>query len=119
MANPNIAALTTINGNTQVQSVTTAATAIADNPSSSGKILKINSLIISNIHASNAADITVDLYRNTTAYKLVSTISVGADTSFTAIDKTLSIYLMEGDSLRLTAGTNSVLQAVCSFEEIS
>ena len=119
MANPNIAALTTINGNTQVQSVTTAATSIANNPSSSGKILKINSLIISNIHATSAADITVDLYRSAAAYKLVSTISVAADTSFTAIDKTLSIYLLEGDELRLTASTNSILQAVCSFEEIS
>jgi len=27
--------------------------------------------------------------------------------------------LLEGDELRLTASTNSILQAVCSFEEIS
>ena len=119
MANPNIASLTTINGNTQVQAVTTSATAIATNPTSSGMILKINSLIISNIHATNAQDVTVDLFRSATAYKIISTVSVAADTSFTAIDKTLSIYLLEGDELRLTASTNSILQAVCSFEEIS
>jgi hypothetical protein len=119
MANPNIAALTTINGNTRVQAVTTSAAAIAVNPSSSGMILKINSLIISNIHATNAQDITVDLFRSATAYKIISTVSVAADTSFTAIDKTLSIYLLEGDTLRLTASNNSTLQAICSFEEIS
>jgi hypothetical protein len=119
MANPNIVAVTTINGNTTVQSVTTAATAIVTNESSSGKVYKINCLIISNIDGVNASDITVDLYRNSTAYKIVNTVSVLADTSFTAIDKTLSLYLLEGDSLRLTAGNNSRLQAVCSFEEIS
>jgi hypothetical protein len=119
MANPNIVAVTTINGNTTVQSVTTAATAIVENGSSSGKVYKINCLIVSNIDGVNASDITVDLYRNTTAYKIVSTVSVAADSSFTAIDKTLALYLMEGDALRLTAGNNSRLQAVCSFEEIS
>jgi len=119
MANPNIAALTTINGNTQVQSITTAATAIVTNSAASGKIIKINSLFISNIDGVNAADITIDLFRSSVAYKIVNTVSVVADTSFTAIDKTLSIYLLEGDTLRLTASVNSRLQAVCSFEEIS
>lgn len=119
MSNPNIVAVTTINGNTAVQSVTTTATNIVDNPSGSGKIYKIGCLIVSNIDGVNASDITVDLYRNTTAYKIVNTVSVAADTSFTPIDKTLSLYLMEGDALRLTAGNNSRLQAVCSFEEIS
>jgi hypothetical protein len=119
MANPNIVAVTTINGNTTVQSVTTSATAIVTNPSSSNKVYKINCLIISNIDGVNASDITVDLFRNSTAFRIVNTVSVLADSSFTAIDKTLSLYLLEGDSLRLTAGNNSRLQAVCSFEEIS
>jgi hypothetical protein len=30
-----------------------------------------------------------------------------------------SIYLEEGDDLRLTASANSDLEAVCSYEEIS
>ena len=119
MANPNIVAVTTINGNTTVQSITTAATAIVENGSGSGKVYKINCLIIANIDGTNASDITVDLYRNSTSYKIVNTVSVAADSSFTAIDKTLSLYLMEGDALRLTAGNNSRLQGVCSFEEIS
>lgn len=119
MSQPNIVGVTTIYGNTTVQSVTTSATAIVSNASDSGKVYKINCLIVSNIDGTNASDITVDLYRNTTAYKIVNTVSVAADTSFTAIDKTLALYLLEGDSLRLTAGNNSRLQAVCSFEEIS
>ena len=49
MANPNIVAVTTINGNTTVQSITTAATAIVENGSGSGKVYKINCLIIANV----------------------------------------------------------------------
>ena len=119
MSNPNIVAVTTINGNTAVQAVTTSATNIVDNPSGSGKIYKIGCLIVSNVDGTNSSDITVDLYRNTVAYKIVNTVAVAADTSFTPIDKTLSLYLLEGDALRLTAGNNGRLQAVCSFEEIS
>ena len=83
------------------------------------KVLKIHFYELEKIDGTNASDITVDLYRNSTSYKIVNTVSVAADSSFTAIDKTLSLYLLEGDALRLTAGNNSRLQGVCSFEEIS
>ena len=119
MANPNIVAVTSIYANTQVQSITTTPTVIVTNNAGSNKAMKINTLFISNIDGVNAADVTVDLYRNSVAYKIINTVSVLADTSFTAIDKTLSIYLLEGDQLRLSASVNSRLQAVCSFEEIS
>lgn len=119
MSNPNIVQVATIKGNTSVQAVTTSPTAIVENGSGSGKIYKLGCLFISNIDGTNSSTITVDLYRNTTAYKLVSTVEVAANTTFTPIDKTMSVYLLEGDALRLTAGNNSRLQAVCSFEEIS
>lgn len=119
MAAPNIVGVTSIYGKTAVQAVSTTATSIVENASSSGKVIKINTLIIANIDGSSASDITVDLYRSSTAYKLASTISVPADTSLTPLDKSTSIYLEEGDSLRLTAGANSVLSAICSYEEIS
>ena len=119
MANPNIVNVTTITGKTAVQAVGTSATAIVTNAAASGKIYKINSLIISNIDGTNSADITVDLYRSSTAYHLVKTVTVDADSSFSPIDKNLSIYLEEGDSLRLTASAAGDLEAICSYEEIS
>lgn len=119
MANPNIVNVSTINGKTAVQSVGLSATAIVENAVASGKIYKINCLIISNVDGTSAADITVDLYRSSTAYHVVKTVSVAADTSFTAIDKSLVLYLEEGDALRLTASATGDLQAVCSYEEIS
>lgn len=117
MANPNIVNVATINGNTEVQAVTTSATAIVTNSAASGKIYKVNLLIVSNIDGANNADLTVDLYRSSTAYHIAKTIVVPADASLDVLSKPL--YLLEGDALRLTANVNSDLEAVCSFEEIS
>lgn len=117
MAAPNLIGATTILGKTGVQSVTTSATAIVSNGAGSNKVLKINSLYVSNIDGVNDEAITVDVYRGGTAYHIAKTINVPADTTLDVINKL--IYLEEGDDLRLTAGANSRLQAVCSYEEIA
>lgn len=119
MAAPNIVGVTTINGKTAVQAVTTSASAIVTNSGGSNKVLKINSLVVSNVDGTNAADITVDVFRSSTAYELASTITVPADASLVVISKETSIYLEEGDSLRCTASADGDLEAVCSYEEIS
>ena len=117
MAAPNIVNVTTITGKTAVQSIGTSATAIVSNSAGSNKVFKINSLYVSNIDGSSAADLTVDIFRSSTAYRIASTISFPADSTLDVVTK--PIYLEEGDDLRLTAGTSGDLQAVCSYEEIS
>lgn len=119
MSAPNIVNVSNIIGNTAVQAVTTSATAIVENATSSGKVYKLNCIIVSNVDATNSATITVDLYRSSTAYNIVTNVAVAVNTSFTPVDKSLSLYLLEGDSVRLTANANSRLQAVCSWEEIA
>jgi hypothetical protein len=117
MAAPNLLNPSTIIGKTAVQSVGTSATAIVTNAGSSGKALKVNALYVSNIDGTNNADITVDLFRSSTAYHIAKTIVVPADATLDVISK--PIYLEEGDTLRLTANAASDLQAVCSYEDIS
>lgn len=119
MANPNIVNVTTIYGNTAVQLVTTSATAIVTNSAASGKIYKINAIVVSNVDASNSASLTVDLYRSGTAYRMITNLSIAVNTAYTPIDKSLCLYLLEGDSIRLTASANSRLEAVATWEEIS
>lgn len=119
MANPNIVNVSTIYGKTSVANVSTSAAAIVTNSANSGSIYKINSLVVSNIDGTSTADITVDLYRSSIAYNLISTVAVPADAAFVAIDKNAPIYLEEGDALRVTASANGDLQAVCSYEDIS
>ena len=117
MAAPNIVNVTTILGKTAVQQVTTSATAIVTNSAASGKVFKVNALYVSNVDGTSAADVNVDIFRSSTAYHVAKTVSVPADATLDVISK--SIYLEVGDVLRLTASADSVLEAVCSYEEIS
>lgn len=119
MAAPNIFNATVITGNTAVLSVTTVATAIVTNSAASGRVFKVNSLTVANIDGTNAADISVDLFRSSVAYALANTITVPADASLVVISKENGIYLEEGDSIRCTASANGDLQAICSFENIT
>jgi hypothetical protein len=117
MAAPNIVNVTTITGKTSVQAITTSATAIVTNSAASNTVVKVNALYISNVDGTNNADVTVDVFRSSTAYKIAHTVVVPADAVLDVLSK--SIYLEEGDSLRLTASANSDLEAVCSYEIIS
>lgn len=116
MANPNIVNVTSILGKTAVQLPTTTPTDIVANAGSSSTIVKINDLIIANVNGTAAATITASIYRSTVEYKIAHIISVPAGATLVILDKTSSIYLEEGDSLRLTASVNSYLSAVCSYE---
>jgi len=124
MAAPNIVNVTTIIGKANVVDLTTtSATAVVSNPVSSGKVFKINSLVVSNVDGTNAADITVSYYSEDdiggTATQIVSTVSVPADASLVVIDKNTSIYLEEDRSIGATAGSANDLKVVVSYEEIS
>ena len=117
MAAPNIVDVTTIIGKTAVQAVGTSATAIVTNSAASGKVLKVNALYVSNVDGTNNAEINIDIFRASTAYHIGKTIIVPADATLDVMSK--SLYLEEGDTLRLTANAASDLEAVCSYEEIS
>jgi len=113
----NLANTVTILGKTAVANVTTVATGVVTNSAASGKSYKINAMYISNVNGTSPADVTVDLYRSSVAYRIGNTITVPADTTLDLISK--SIYLEEGDALRIYASANSYIEAVCSYEEIS
>ena len=124
MANPNIVDVTDIRGKTAVVDLTTTnATLVVENAASSGKVFKINSLIVSNVDGSSAADITVSLFSEDniggTGTQIVSTVSVPADASLVVIDKSTGLYLEEDKSIGATAGAANDLKVVCSYEEIS
>ena len=124
MTAPNIVNVTTITGKTNVVSLTTTnATLVVENPVSSNEVFKINSLVVSNVDGTNAADITISLYSEDniggTATQIVSTVSVPADASLVVIDKNTSIYLEEDKSIGATAGAANDLKVVVSYEEIS
>ena len=116
MANPNLLSLTTVSGKMAVQASTTSATAIVENAAASGTLVKVTSLFLTNIAASTKSA-TIDVYRSSTAYNILKDVDVPAGSSIDVVSKT--IYLEEGDSLRITATENSTIQAVCSYEVLS
>jgi len=124
MAAPNIVNVATITGKTAVTDLTTTnATLVVENPASSNKVFKINSLIVSNVDGVNPANITVSLYSEDniggTATQIVNTVAVPADATVVVIDKNSSIYLEEDKSIGATASAANDLKVVCSYEEIS
>ena len=117
MAAPNIVNVTTIYGRTAVQAITTSATAIISNSSGSGQVLKVDTLLVANVNGTSNATVNADVYRSSTAYRFAYQITVPAGATLDILNK--YIYLEEGDSIRLTASSNSYLEAVASYEQIS
>jgi hypothetical protein len=123
MAAPNILNVTSILGKSAVVDLTTtSATAVLSNAAASGKVFKVNSLVVSNVDGTNAADITISYYSEDdiggTATEIVSTVSVPADASLVVIDKNTSIYLEEDRSIGATAGSANDLKVIVSYEDI-
>ena len=131
MANPNIAALTTLTGNTTYLTPSaTTAVVLLPNAASSGQVFRINQIVAANVNGTNAVDTTVSVYTNGavaqgsapsggTAFPIASTISVPADASLIVVDKTTAIYLMEGTSIIVTSGTGSQITYSKSYEIIA
>ncbi len=127
MANPNIAAVSSIVGGNAGFNLTATATATLITVDSD-KLLKINRITVANVDGTNSA--TVDLFvdglgsgasgvtttgADVTVY-LAKTVTVPADTTLVLVDT--PIYLMEGDVLKGGASAASDLDLFVSYEII-
>ena len=127
MANPNIVAVTTILGNTSTNLLSSTAdpfaTALVNNAASSGKVYKINSIVVANVDGTSNAEITIKIFSQDdlggTGTAIASTIVVPADATLIVTDKTTSFYLLEDKSIGATASAANDLVVTCSWEEIS
>lgn len=118
MALPNLNSPTKVEGKSAVQAIGTSATAVVSNAAASGKSIRIVLLMIANVDGTNAADVTVDVFDGTTARHIAKAASVPAGDTLPLITER-PLYLVEGQSLRLTASASGDLEAVVSYEEIS
>lgn len=129
MANPNIVNVANIYGKTTylIPSVNTAVV-LLPNATGSGKILKLNAILASNIDGTNSINATVAIYTNGavaqgtapsggTAYPIIFTVAIPAGATLSILDK--SIYLEEGTSIVVTSGTASKINYIISYDEIS
>ena len=128
MANPNIVNVTSIlGGNAGWNLSATPTTDLME--VDSGKVVKLNSIIVSNVDGTNAADVSVFIDglgtgatgvtttgADATVY-IAKTISVPADATLVLLDS--PIYMMEGDILKGGASAASDLDLLVSYEVIS
>ena len=129
MANPNIVNVVSIVGGPAAWALTTTLTTTLLTVGAD-VIVKINSIICTNIHGTNAAALSLEINgiaagatgavatnHLTTQVRIASTINVPADDVLVVIDK--PIYMMEGYILRGGASAASVLELFASFEVIN
>tara|TARA_Y100001963_G_scaffold52632_1_gene73732 strand:- start:2398 stop:2790 length:393 start_codon:yes stop_codon:yes gene_type:complete len=128
MANPNIVSVTSIYGGNAAWALTNTVTTTLMTVAAD-VIVKINSIIVTNIHASNAATVSIDVNgmgSGTTGVtvtgplatcRLANLMNVPQGDSLVLIDK--PIYLMEADVLRGGASAASVLELFASYEVIN
>ena len=124
MANPNIAAVTSILGTTTYYTPTgTSAVVLLPNAASSGTVFRINQIVAANVNGSSAVNTTVSVNNQAagagTNFPIVSTVSVPANASLIVTDKTTALYLMENQSIVVTSGTSSGIAYTISYEDIS
>jgi hypothetical protein len=134
MANPNIAALTTIYGNTAyVAPSTTAATvswtyngstSLTGLTPAAGTVNKITGLVVSNL-TGTAATATVGVGNNATFGSatlvgyLAYQISIPAGATLIITDKTTDVYITENQSVGVTSSTAGALTFTATFEAIT
>tara|TARA_S200002703_G_C3713258_1_gene219091 strand:- start:172 stop:573 length:402 start_codon:yes stop_codon:yes gene_type:complete len=133
MAAPNIVNVTTITGVTTFHAgiaVTTGGkgalgiTTVVSNAASSGKVLKINSLVAASIGSTTG--ITLQYFNDVNHASAGSTVSIGMTmavptfSTLAIITKDNSVYLEENTALGIFAQPNTgTIDVVCSYEEIS
>jgi hypothetical protein len=127
MAAPNIVSVSNILGKSNVANVTTVSSSVIVNAVNSGKVFKINTLIVSNVDGTNAGNVSVELFKfgaqnvdtglGNTTYAIANTVTVPAKSSLDILSK--SLYLEEGDQIKVKGDANNRLHFISSFEEIS
>ena len=120
MSNPNIAVATTITGQTVYGAIGTSLVEVLENASSSNKVLKINTLIITNIDGTNAADVTATLSTASggSDVTIAAAITVPAKSNLVLISKDIGFYLLENKAINLQASAASDLNYLLSYEII-
>tara|TARA_Y100000739_G_C20363716_1_gene353416 strand:- start:230 stop:598 length:369 start_codon:yes stop_codon:yes gene_type:complete len=119
MAAPNVVGVTSIFGKTVGAALgTTLTTNLLT--CASDKLLKINTILVSNVDGSNDANVTVVFYDSsaTASYKIANVIKVPAGSSLVVLGKDSPLYLEESDEIRGGASAASDLEIIISYEEL-
>lgn len=117
MANPNLGAISSIFGkttaNTTIGTSMTPVLTVASN-----RVYKVNTLLISNISDTLDVLISADVDKGSQQAKIVDNVILPVGAAFTGIDRTIPVYLEEGDVLRVSSNVASNVNVLVSYEDI-
>lgn len=119
MAAPNVVNVTSIYGKTTGLALTSSSQDILT--CASDKLLKVNSIIVSNVDGANNDGVTVSWYDagTTTSFRLAYNITVPAKSTLVIMGKDAPIYLEEGDKIRANGiAASGDLEIIVSYEEL-
>ena len=121
MSAPNLVNVSTITAKSaQAALTTTLTTEVLANAGSSGKVFKVNNIIVANIDGSSAVNISVFITKSGgSPIAIASTISCPADATLVVVDKNTALYLEEGDNIEAGASANSDATITINYEELS
>ena len=119
MAAPNVVNVTSIIGKTQGSALTTSNADQVVCPTD--KLIKINSIIVSNVDGTNAADVSVNYVDSSSgnlALHLAKVVSVPSKSTLIVLGKDAPIYLEENHTIRGGASVAGDLDCIISYEEL-
>lgn len=125
MAAPNIATATSHYAKSvDIALSDTNMTVLVSNAASSGKLLRVSSIVVTNVDGTSAADITVKRFSEddiggTGRAIGASTYPVPADSSIVVVDSSIAMNLEEDRSIGCQASAGGDLEVACNYEEIS
>ena len=117
MAAPNLLAPTTVTGKTFGAALTATTTTTLIGAVASGHAYRVKTISVSNVHASNAGQVTLDVYNGTTGFKVANAINIPINTTLMVLPT--PIYLEETFILRGGANATVTLEINISYEDIS
>ena len=126
MAAPNIVDVATITGITTFKAginlEAAGVSVIVTNAASSGKVLKVNSLVASSIGATTG--VTTKIFNLAAgagnSVSIGTTMTVPSFSSLAVVSKEMSIYLQENQSIGVFKQASlGDIDVVCSYEDIS
>lgn len=123
MAAPNLANVTAIYGRlAQAAPANATANVLISNAANSGLLLKLNTLVATNVTL-NPAAVTVSINSAAagggTAFRLAFLVTVPANSSLIVVDKNAAQYLPENTSVVVTSSVAGSLEYSASYDEMA
>lgn len=123
MAAPNIVGISTLIGITSVFQLTaTTQTDVLQNPPSSNKVFKINTIQVTNANPTTDAYVSIGVSQSagagTTTNYLIANAGIATGTSLVVVDKASSFYLEEDRTITAETSIANQTQIIVSYESV-